>query len=47
MPLISLLAQRSPEALNGFTSGAVLTFVFPVLLFAAAVLWLFFQRRSR
>jgi hypothetical protein len=34
-------------AMSGFTNGAVLTWVFPVLLFAAAVLWLFFQRRSR
>lgn len=34
------------EALgSNFNAGAVLTWVFPVLLFTSATVWLYFQRR--
>lgn len=35
------------QSYSGFNTAAVMTFAFPLILFAAALLWLYFQRSRR
>lgn len=45
--MMVLAAAHHAQTYGSYDTAAVMTFVFPLLLFAAAMLWLYFQRSRR